>query len=167
LGRDNLTWRNNDDKNDYETRSEGFRPGGINRNPFVGDYVSDFLTNWEVGWKSEWLDRSLLFNGAIFLEQWDDLQRAFAGQNGITQVDNAPSAEIRGAELQALWAATNNLRISASAAYYDTKLTKDYVEIDAATGQPVVTAPSGSPLPITPDFKGNLIARYTFPIGEF
>jgi outer membrane receptor protein involved in Fe transport len=167
VSRLNLNYKATDDLLLYATWSEGFRPGGINRNPFVGDYVSDFLTNWEVGWKSEWLDRSLQFNGAIFLEQWDDLQRAFAGQNGITQVDNAPSAEIRGAELQALWAATNNLRISASAAYYDTKLTKDYVEIDAATGQPVVTAPSGSPLPITPDFKGNLIARYTFPIGEF
>ena len=85
----------------YATWSEGFRPGGINRNPFVGDYESDFLTNWELGWKTQW-GGSLQFNGAVFFEQWDDLQRAFPGANGITQVDNAPSAEINGAEMQLL-----------------------------------------------------------------
>jgi iron complex outermembrane recepter protein len=31
----------------------------------------------------------------------------------------------------------------------------------------VVTAPEGTQLPVTPEFKGNLIARYDFPVGEF
>ena len=31
----------------------------------------------------------------------------------------------------------------------------------------MITAPEGTQLPITPDFKGNLIARYDFPVGEF
>ena len=68
------------------------RPGGINRNPFVGDYVSDFLTNYELGWKTRFADDRLQFNGAVFLEEWDDIQVSFQGANGITQVDNGPQA---------------------------------------------------------------------------
>src|SRR6185295_9464404 len=52
-----------------------------------------------------------------------------------------------------------------AAAYYDAELTSDYFEI--ASGEVVLTAPEGSQLPVTPDFKGNLIARYTFPLGTF
>jgi outer membrane receptor protein involved in Fe transport len=163
VGRVNLNYKVTDDVLLYATWSEGFRPGGINRNPFVGDYEPDFLTNWELGWKTQWAG-SVQFNGAVFFLQWDDLQRAFQGQNGITQVDNAPSAEITGTEMQLLWAVTDNFRVSAAAAYYDTELTSDYFEIQG--GVPVVTAPKGTELPITPDFKGNLIARYDFPVGD-
>jgi len=161
VGRVNLNYKVNDDALLYATWSEGFRPGGINRNPFVGDYEPDFLTNWEAGWKTQWAGNSLQFNGAVFFEQWDDLQRAFQGANGITQVDNANSAEITGAEVQLLWAATDNFRLSAAAAYYDAELTSDFQE-----GDPRETvAPKGSQLPLTPDLKGNLIARYEFPLG--
>jgi iron complex outermembrane receptor protein len=165
VGRINLNYKLSDDALLYATWSEGYRPGGINRNPFVGDYEPDFLTNWELGWKTQWADNSVQFNGALFFLEWDDLQRAFPGQNGITQVDNAPSAEIIGTEMQMLWAVTDNLRVSAAAAYYEAELTSDYFEIQG--GVPVVTAPEGTQLPITPDFKANLIARYTFPLGTF
>jgi outer membrane receptor protein involved in Fe transport len=165
VGRINLNYKVTDDVLLYATWSEGFRPGGINRNPFVGDYESDFLTNWELGWKTQW-GGSVQFNGAVFLEQWDGLQRAFPGSNGITQVDNAPSAEIIGTEMQLLWAVTDNFRVSAAVAYYNAELTSDYFEINA-DGDSVITAPEGSQLPITPEFKGNLIARYNFPVGEF
>ena len=163
VGRINLNYKVTDDVLLYATWSEGFRPGGINRNPFVGDYEADFLTNWELGWKTQW-GGSVQFNGAVFFLEWDDLQRAFPGSNGITQVDNAPSAEIKGVEAQLLWAVTDNFRVSAAAAYYDTELTSDYFEIQS--GVPVVTAPEGTQLPITPEFKGNLIARYDFPVGD-
>ena len=164
VGRINLNYRWTDDLLLYATWSEGFRPGGINRNPFVGDYEPDFLTNWELGWKSEWAG-SVQFNGAVFFLEWDELQRAFPGANGITQVDNAPSAEITGAEVQLLWVVTDGLRVSAAAAYYDTELTSDYFEI--VGGEEVVQAEAGDQLPITPDFKGNVVARYEFPMGTF
>ena len=61
----NLSWKANDTTLLYGTWSEGYRPGGINRNPFAGDYVSDFLTNYELGWKTSWLDDRLRFNGAV------------------------------------------------------------------------------------------------------
>ena len=163
----NLSWKATDTSMLYATWSEGYRPGGINRNPFVGDYVSDFLTNYELGWKSRFADDRFQFNGAVFLEEWDDIQVSFQGANGITQVDNGPQAEVQGIEAQLDWLATDNLRIGTSLAYYDSELKDDYCDLDAAGTCVNVNAPAGTPLPVTPDFKGNLIARYTFPMGGF
>ena len=157
----NLGWKATDTSLLYATWSEGFRPGGINRNPAVPDYVPDILTNYELGWKSRWADDRLQFNAAVFLEEWDNIQVAFQGLNGITQVENGPEAEIKGTEMQVDWLATDNLRLSLAGAYYDSELTSDY----APLGE--LKAPEGTPLPITAEFKGNVIARYMFPLGGF
>jgi len=157
----NLSWKATDTSLLYATWSEGFRPGGINRNPAVPDYVSDFLTNYELGWKTRWAEDRLQFNAAVFLEEWDDIQVAFQGLNGITQVENGPEAEIMGTEMTLDWLPTDNLRLSLAGAYYDSELTSDY----APLGE--LKAPEGTPLPITAEFKGNAIARYMFPLGGF
>jgi outer membrane receptor protein involved in Fe transport len=159
IGRVNLRWKPTEDAMLYATWSEGYRPGGINRNPFAGDFVSDFLTNWELGWKTEWQGKTLQFNGALFLEQWDRFQISFQGANGITQVANGPSAEVKGAELQVLWLATEKLMLSASAARYDSELKDVYADRDAAGNITNVIAPKGTALPITPKFKGTCRAH--------
>jgi iron complex outermembrane recepter protein len=161
----NLSWQASDESLVYTTWSEGYRPGGVQRNPFAGNYVSDFLTNWEAGYKTQWLDNRMQFNAAVFLEQWDDFQVSFTGDNGITQVANGPSAEILGTEMQVLWLATDDLTISAAAAYYDTELKDAYCPGCNDDGSP--WAPEGAELPVTAGFKGNAIARYLFPLGNF
>jgi outer membrane receptor protein involved in Fe transport len=167
VGRLNVNYKATDDVLLYATWSEGYRPGGINRNPFAGDFKSDFLTNWEVGWKTAWMNNSLQFNGAVFYEQWKDFQISFLGANGITQVANGPTADVMGTELQLLWQATDNLRISGAAAYYDSELKDPYADYDEDGNIVEILAPKGSPLPITPDFKANLVARYDFAAGDF
>jgi outer membrane receptor protein involved in Fe transport len=171
VGRVNLSWQATETAMLYATWSEGYRPGGINRNPFLPDYISDFLTNWEAGWKTRWLDDRLQFNGAVFLEEWDDVQISFQGLNGITQVDNGPKAEVAGIEAQLDWLATDRLRIGVALAYYDSKLKDPYCDdlnnSGACEPGEAINAPSGTSLPVTPDFKGNLITRYTFPLGGF
>jgi len=164
----NLSWKATDTAMLYATWSEGYRPGGINRNPFAGEYISDFLTNYELGWKSRFADDRFQFNGAIFLEEWDDIQVSFQGANGITQVANGPQAEIQGIEAQFDWLPTDSLRLGVALAYYDSELKDDFCDFDA-TGTVCVNvkAPAGTALPITPDFKGNLVARYSFPLGGF
>lgn len=165
--RANLTWNINDAAMIYGTWSEGYRPGGINRDPNAGEYVSDFLTNWEFGWKTQWLDNRLQFNGAVFYEEWEDFQVSFTGANAITQVANGPTAEVTGMEGSVLWLPTENLRISAAFALYDTELADDYANFDANGNVTSILAPKGTKLPVTADFKGNLIARYFFGLGEF
>jgi outer membrane receptor protein involved in Fe transport len=163
IGRVNLTWKPADGYMMYATWSEGYRPGGINRDPTFPDYVSDFLTNYEIGWKTVWLGNTLQFNGAVFLQEWEDFQVSFAGSNGITLVTNGPTADVIGTEMQALWQPMDGLRFSASVAYYDSELQGAYCQNAACT----TGAPEGSPLPLTPDFKGNVVGRYEFPLAGF
>jgi len=167
ISRLNLRYKATDDAMMYLTWSEGYRPGGINRNPFAGDFGSDFLTNYEFGWKTEWFDRTLQLNGALFLQKWNDFQIGFQGANGITQVANGPSAEVKGAEIQLMWLASENLLISSSTAFYKSKLKSDYSNFDAAGNVVDVNAPAGTRLPITPKFKGSVLARYKFNVGDY
>ena len=167
VSRLNVNFKATDDVLLYATWSEGYRPGGINRNPFAGDFKSDFLTNWEAGWKTAWAGNSLQFNGAVFYEQWKDFQISFLGANGITQVANGPTADVMGTEMQLLWQATENFRLSAAAAYYDSELKDPYANYDDDGNITEILAPKGSPLPITPDFKANLVGRYDFVMGGF
>ncbi|MEX0734831.1 MAG: TonB-dependent receptor [Steroidobacteraceae bacterium] len=163
----NLSWKASETAMLYATWSEGYRPGGINRNPFAGEYASDFLTNYELGWKTRFADDRFQLNGAVFLEEWDDIQVSFQGANGITQVANGPQAEIQGVEAELDWLPTDSLRLGLALAYYDSELKDDFCDFDAAGNCINVKAPAGTPLPITPDFKGNLVARYSFALGGF
>lgn len=165
IGRVNLTWSVTDDHMLYATWSEGYRPGGINRNPSADDYVSDFLTNYEFGWKTQWADGTFQFNGAVFVEDWEDFQVSFVGANAITQVANGPSADVKGLESQLLWVPTNNFEISASFAYINSELDGDYCPGCNGDGTP--WAPSGTQLPVTAKFKGNVLVRYGFQLGGF
>ena len=75
-------------------------------------------------------DDRLQFNGAVFLEEWDDIQVSFQGDNGITQVANGPAAEIKGIEAQLDWLPTDNFRLGVPLAYYDSELKDDYCDFD-------------------------------------
>ncbi|QDA56590.1 TonB-dependent receptor [Thermomonas aquatica] len=179
IGRVNLTWQIDDKKMVYATWSEGYRPGGINRRGTLPPYTSDFLTNYEFGWKTSWADNKLVFNGALFRENWDDFQFSYLGQNGLTEIRNANSARIDGLELDLAWAATYNLQINGGFAWYDAKLTANYCGWLKPDGSPETSCPAGTVdpngnvvsgplaangtrLPVTAKFKGNLNARYTF-----
>jgi outer membrane receptor protein involved in Fe transport len=167
IARVNLSWSISDDKMIYGTWSEGYRPGGINRDPNASEYVSDFLTNFEFGWKTQWANDRFQFNGAVFHEEWDDFQVSFAGANAVTQVANGPTAHVNGLEAQILVLPTDNLKITASVAFYDTELQGDYANFNADGTVNTILAPKGSSLPVTADFKGNLVARYHFQMGGF
>jgi len=177
VGKVNLTYQIDPDKMIYGTWSQGFRPGGINRDGTLPPYVSDYLDNWEFGWKTTWMDNRLRWNGSVFDEKWKNFQFALleAGGSGLTVIKNANQAEIRGFETNLTWAATDNLQLSGGAAFYDAKLTQDYCGLVALDGTPITDcpigsaiqptgpqAPKGTQLPVTPKFKGNLIGRYNF-----
>ena len=161
----NLTYRFSDDALVYATYSEGFRPGGINRNGTVDPYESDYLTNYEIGWKTTWAGGRLRFNGAVFHEEWDDIQFSFLppGGAGLTVIKNAGSAEINGIEGDLLWAATDALTLSGGFTFLDTQLTEDYVPDPDAPP----TAFDGDRLPIAPEVRANATARYQFVVGGF
>ncbi|HEU4669468.1 MAG TPA: TonB-dependent receptor [Dyella sp.] len=171
LSKVNLTWNITPTKMVYATRSEGFRPGGINRRGTLPPYKADYLTNYEAGWKTTWINNRLSWNGSVFREQWNNFQFSILGANGLTEIKNANQARIDGLETQLNWAVTYDLQLGAGAALYNAKLTANYCGFTDANGTPVTScatplAPKGTQLPITPRFKGNLTARYSFDLGD-
>ena len=167
----NFTYRFDDQRLVYATYSEGFRPGGVNRRGTIPPYDADFLTNYEIGWKTSWADNRLRFNGAVFLEDWKDAQFSYLGENSLTQVVNAGNAEVRGIEADLLWAASDNLLLAAGVSFLDAELTENFCE-ELVNGEsvndcPNPEAPKGTRLPVTPKFKSNLTARYTFDLRGF
>ena len=160
----NLTYRFDDAKLLYATYSEGFRPGGVNRND-GSPYDADYLKNYEIGWKTTWAQGRVRVNGAIFHEEWDDIQYGYLppGGVGLTVIRNVGAAEIDGIEFDLGWAPVDDLTISGGFTWLDAALTKDYYEDPADPP----AAFKGDRLPVTPEFKANATGRYSFPLGDF
>ncbi len=167
-----LTYKHDDDKLAYITYSEGFRPGGINRRSTLPPYQADYLKNYEFGWKTSWMENRFRWNGAVFMEDWQNFQFSILGANGLTEIKNANEARIKGVESDVTLAVSQGFTISGAAAYTDAKLTANYCGFTDASGNPVTTcanpqAPDGTALPVTPKFKANVTARYDFNVGEY
>jgi len=179
-----LTYKIDNQKLIYFTYSKGYRPGGINRVGDLPPYQADYLKNYEIGWKTTWLDNRLRYNGAFFYEEWTNFQFAFLGNNGLTRIANAGGAVSYGMENELAWAVTHGLTLSAGLTIMDPHLSKNYCgELDSSN-QPVTSnpcpnlsdptkppfaplSPSGTQLPGTSKVKGNLVARYDFPLGDW
>lgn len=147
----NLSYKIDEDRLIYATWSTGYRPGGVNRRGTLPPYDSDFLTNYELGWKTTLANGTLRFNGALFWEEWEDFQFSFLGGFGLTQIQNAGHATIKGIETDIAWVVSDNFTLTGSATLLDT-------EFEGGPGFP----PAVSELPVVPNFKANLIGRYTF-----
>jgi iron complex outermembrane receptor protein len=182
----NATYKFDPDHMLYATWSTGFRPGGINRVRTFPGYQPDYLTNVEIGWKTEWFDRRVRWNGAVFDEEWKDAQFGITGQNGITEIVNTGAARIKGIESDVTWRVTDGFTLTASATYLDAKMIENACNFPSPSGKcsepytppptpadPTPTpepnfllAATGSRLPVSAKLKGNVIARYEFKVGE-
>ena len=178
----NVTYKLAPDKLLYATYSKGFRPGGVNRTAVanIGPYQADYLKNYEVGWKTQWFDNRLRWNGAAFWEDWTNFQFVYLGPNSLPIVANGGNARIKGIETDIEWAATAALTISTNFTFLDPRLRTNYCVRSGMTDCPTLVtrnrfggpsvvgplAPAGTNLPVTPKFKGNVVARYSVePIG--
>ena len=168
----NATYKITPDVLVYATWSQGFRPGGVNRRGTLPPYLPDTLDNYELGWKTSFGD--VTFNGAVFQEDWNDIQLSFLGANGLTEIRNAGIARIRGIESDFTYRA-NGLTLTLSGSYNDATIRRDFCRIanptfdctlDPGDGRTnALLAPAGTQLPVTAKFKGNAIARYEFLVG--
>ena len=181
--RANLAWHVTPDAMLYYTFSQGFRPGGFNRSssgPYLsGAYLTpqgfapDSLTNNEIGWKTEWLDHHLLINGAIYQEDWKNVQQQFfdpSSTGNLSFVTNGADYRVKGVELQVVANVTTGLTIQGAASWNSSELTNSPFLIgnvpgNALFGQPLTSAPNpfgnkGDSLPQSPPFQGNVRVRY-------
>jgi len=176
-----LAFNATDDIMFYTLYSEGFRPGGTNRDRgmpfFPNQYDADKLKNWEIGNKNTLADGRLRLNWTWFSMKWDDYQlevvdpsnrpcgsenappEPTCGQPWQKVVANVGNAKSQGLEVQLDWAATQNLSLGFNATYLDAKLTQD-VEIGTLV-------PAGSRLPLSPKFKGSAYAQFDWDTDWF
>jgi iron complex outermembrane receptor protein len=173
----NLTYKISGDALVYATWSRGFRPGGINRRGTLPPYGPDTLDNYEFGWKTSF--GPIRFNGAVYQEDWKNIQLSFLGDNGLTEIRSAGIARIRGVEVDLGYRGGGGFSLNLGGSYNDATIRRDFCAISnpqfdcsvpfSNDGDPSndnsTLAPAGTQLPVTAKFKGNAVARYDFPIG--
>lgn len=153
----------------YTSYTNGFKSGGFDMranqlaNPNAADpYQEETVDTFEFGIKSEWLNQRLRLNSAVFLSKYDDMQvtvqRAIPN-NVASQVLNAASADIKGMEIEALFAATRNLDLSFILGYLDADFNK--VDFFDPTTQTVVDVSNLWSFANTPKLTATVAARYT------
>lgn len=167
----NLSWEPTDDLMFYGTVSEGFRPGGVNREKTSNipqEYQSDLITNYEVGWKTELADGQVRLNGAAYIMKWDDVQftRFDPSESQLGLTSNAGAAEVKGIEADMAWLATDNLTLTGAFTWLNAELTEDFTQ-NINAGPVAPDAPSGTRLPFIPEYKAYVNARYDFRVKGY
>lgn len=179
IWRGTLSWHMSDDTMLFGAYSEGFRPQTANRNAGAGannqegvysGYLvpaiaqTDELENFEIGFKGSFLERTLQLNATIYRTEITDLQISRFDPSNVAFlvfIENAGDAEIDGLDLDFTWLIGDRWTISGGMSFVDNKLSRVNPQLEE------IVVPVGSRLPWTPEFRGNIRARYDFPISGF
>jgi outer membrane receptor protein involved in Fe transport len=180
-----LSWKPLQDVMVYATYSEGFRPGGFNQgvglilktSPLYGKfsvprfYDSDTLKNYEIGWKTQLFDHRLQFNGAIYDEEWSNVQlqlydAVLYGNSGFTV--NGPNYRVRGIEGDVVFRVTDQLTLNSSFAWNRSQqVNEPSLTVNGTDISLFPTRGIGSPLANSPPFQGNVRLRYEVPMFDY
>jgi iron complex outermembrane recepter protein len=114
------------DKLVYLSWGVGFRSGGFNPPSFhIPIYRDEKLTNYEIGFKTEWFNRVLTLNGALFHSIVKNLQfSAIDFNTGSEVTSNIDRARINGEELEAVLAPAAGFDLFARMGLSDPKITR-------------------------------------------
>jgi iron complex outermembrane receptor protein len=115
--------------------------------------------SYEAGIKIRGLQDRLRANAAIFYSEYENLQVSMFDGVASLIVGNAAESTSKGVELDAQFAATEHLSLSASVTYLDAAY-DSYPAGPCAYGQGQVCDLSGKTLPYAPEWSGNLSARW-------
>jgi iron complex outermembrane receptor protein len=204
--RGNLTWHITPDLMVYYTFSQGFRPGGFNQNggtlhaygsdavqqyAVPSSYTSDKLTNNEIGWKTEFFNHRLQWNGAVYRENWNNVQVAFFDPGLVGNIfynTNGQNFLIKGIETSFVARVIAGLTVQGGASWNQSRQTNSPALIDnnpasANFGKPITQAcdsagancaaitnpfgPIGSPSANAPPIQFSLRARYDWNMGDY
>jgi iron complex outermembrane receptor protein len=168
----NLSWDIADDKMLYATYSEGFRRGGANAIPTSGFFVelnpetvqfykADTVSNYELGIKGytgRWR-----YSADVFYVDWQDPQLNTASAWwGFFMAQNGDSAATKGVELEAAWAATDNLVVNFGYSYLKAELTDDLYQPQSGG----LIAEDGHRLPGTSEHVATISLDHTYGLNN-
>jgi iron complex outermembrane receptor protein len=205
--RGNLTWHITPDAMVYYTFSQGFRPGGFNQNGgsahaftlgtlvpqyFIpASYSSDKLQNNEIGWKTEFFDHRLQWNGAIYRENWNDVQVAFFDPGVVGNIffnTNGQDFLVKGLETSLVARVTSGLTVQGAGAWNNSRQTNSPILLNnnpasPGYGKPITEAcnsfgtncvavtnpfgPINSPSANAPPLQFSLRARYEWSVDGY
>jgi iron complex outermembrane recepter protein len=173
----------------YVTISEGFRIGGSNGVPACTEedlqsggqavcakpgevqYFPDTTTNYELGIRSQWLDRRLTFNGALYYIDWKAPQLATVTENGaLPIVTNGDGARSKGIELSLDARVTPRMTVGVSYSHTSAELSAVAPSVlhgfePPGFGSMPIDGQPGDRLPGSPQDQGTVRFGYNLPLS--
>jgi outer membrane receptor protein involved in Fe transport len=107
-------------------------------------YVSDKVTNNELGWKTEFWGHRLQWNGAIYQENWNNVQVPFFDPGVVGNIfynTNGQNFRIRGIETSLVARVTSGLTLRGAASWNQSEQTNSPVLLD---NNPADNIPGGN-----------------------
>jgi len=163
-----LAWEVNPDLNTYLRYSTGYRSGGFNGEIYDNAFDEETIEQLEIGFKSDWWDRRLRVNGALFGYTYDDMQVSQIMADGgqvSSQITNAGKARRWGGELELTVAPINDLVLGLSYAYTAGHFKKFPDTCNADRSQCIPSSKAAKRT--TPSNQLNLMADYVFARTNF
>ncbi|WP_281213462.1 TonB-dependent receptor [Shewanella insulae] len=158
----------------YARIARGYKAGGFNMSLPASlsdkkEFQAETLYNYELGLKSEWLDGDATTHFSLFYMDRRDQQVSASQQNPdepqkfILYVENAGSSHNYGAELEANWYTTDNLKLYGTLGWLETAY-GDYAYQDKYGGLVDLT---GRELAHSPNLTYSAGATYRSDLGWF
>ena len=169
---DSMTWKLgadyqiNDTSMVYATVSKGFKAGGVNLSACFATYEPENIMAYEIGSKNTFLDGALLLNLSAFYYDYTDLQVSVYTTTTVV-TENAASAKIYGAEVEAKLQPIDNLTLSGNLSFLHTEF-QDYFSVnplEQALGGPPDDL-SGRNFANAPKFLAQGAIEYFIPVGD-
>jgi outer membrane receptor protein involved in Fe transport len=140
------------------------------------EFDDEEVDAFEIGGKHTLLDGGMTLNWALFYTEYSDLQTAIFQGIGFV-VKNAASSEVMGLEVDALWQATDNLRVGANFAWLDASYgdfddgpcTAIQLDADPLCGTAFGSSSnplSGQPTLYASDYSASFYFDYIRPVGD-
>ncbi|MBT2135385.1 TonB-dependent receptor [Croceibacterium sp. LX-88] len=164
----------------YASIATGYKGGGVNPRPFFGPsagecdapgYVApnpcnqikpfnpETLITYELGFKSDFFDRRVRLNGAVFYNDYQDIILILSAcpSSPCLRPTNVGEATVKGFELETTIYPIDNLSIDGSLSYIDVNYDKASVAAAGLTGNET--------FPYTPDWTYSFGVQYDADVG--
>jgi iron complex outermembrane receptor protein len=157
----------NDDQLLYASYAQGFKSGTFNgratNTQGVAPVDPETVDQIELGWKSEFANRRVRLNAALFYSDYQDIQLQSVVQDPqqglLINLINAGSGEVYGAELEIAARPTAALDLGFTAGYTNSEISDVDPRDAASTG-----VSNGNTLKKSPEFNFSASAQYTVPL---